>query len=527
MALGLPNILGGTAKQGLFGAPKNAPMMSEQSPMGYPRTPLSAGPIGTALNPMGSGSTSNVGSNSFPWWTSSGMANINKPKTAEAYGTPFKSEQQLTLDNDPVLALLRAQLGQFGTQNQLAQQQATAAQQQAQAIANWNRQQIQGQYGSDSALLGNERNRNVDLASQLANQLFGIQQEHYGATYDDLQRQLDQAAGTRDQYLQNSWALEDLNKRNRTLTDKEIKDLYGVDVDEYHAAVDYINKQRGFTGQEYDQGVQYSDALKDFYQRQYGEGTQYSNELRGYIGQQYNLAQDTSKEQDEQSRRKAKSEATTRGAMSSTGYGNTRQDLVDQLQLAFRGNALQRDQNLGGVNERDRGLALARDKGLTDVQQRNVELALNRDKTYASLSAQEKQAFSEVQRDRINANAGHDKAKLDYDQQQQGLKYGQQQATSQYDNFYGDVGYQFGELGRQQDAEDAAYNNQQQVFASMAKDYGIKQADLQRVMQQGISRIGMDFNSTMQQISQDYASGDASRRAQAAALQSQILQYGR
>lgn len=541
MALGLPDILGGTAKQGVFGSGA-----SKKTSM-PPGTWETVGPYGGATRDLGLLINQPPVAANKPWSYQSYLSsqgtgavdqirNVGKgmwgePSDAQIRNIigrpPPPAPTGYSMENDPVLQMLRAQLGQFNTQNQLAQQQTRAQQQQAAALAAWNKQQIQAQYGTDSRLLDNERYRNVDLSSQLANQLFGIQQEHFGATFEDLQRQIDYANQVRTEYNRNSRAMEGFSGRGRDLTVDELRKIYDIDVQEYNQALKYINEQRGFAGQEYEQETKYSNALRDFFQRQYNEGITYSQEMRDYITQQFKLAQQQAEFEDERGRRAAKSDAITRGAFTSEGYGQTREDLLTQLKLATSGNRLSLNKGLGEVGERDRGLTLARDKGLTDVEKRNQELASRRDQILAQLANQQEGAYQELNRDYTSSVSGQNQAQLAYEKQIQDLRYGRTQANMQADKVWNDVGYQRGELQRQQDAEYYAFQNQQQMFASLADDYGIRQEDLQRVMQQGINRAGMDYNATMQKITADYASGDAARRAQAAALQAQILQYGR
>lgn len=251
------------------------------------------------------------------------------------------------------------------------------------------------------------------------------------------------------------------------------------------------NLQRGTTQQSHDTVLQLLNQLFGLGQQGYQGAINYSNQLRGFAGQERDLGQQVNQREHDASKRVAWNDAIARGAGTSYGHEQNISDLAMQLTQGNQGLTQQYNQTIAGLSERDR-------QALAEWQRQQAQITA--DKANNSTTWQE----------RMNAIGGRDT----------GAYRDLERAANQYNEGIGHINRQAEEAAARQEYED-------RMIDSLAADYGMQASSMRHALERGIANLGLDFNTTMQSLSQMASSSSAQQRAQYAALQAQILQYGR
>jgi hypothetical protein len=315
----------------------------------------------------------------------------------------------------------------------------------------------QASYGSDLARLGEQQFRDVDLA-RLANQYLG---DYQGNTYRNQQQGI---------------------VRNQGF----LSEQFNADAANAQAVTDYLNGRKNLTTEQYNQAVHYLTQrginlgnLQSFANREYDLTLQdASNQLNNGL-----MSANLQKVQGE---RAAGSDATVRGAKGSVGYG---QDLKD-IAAAY---GLTEQQLRDSFGTRKGGAQLGLDRATNDIGQ---------------------------QRNSINNDLANQY--IDYKGNISGLNEQIRGNQFQQDNRYRDYRQQYANYNDQWMQNQYEYNYQQgqrditsQTIDSVAREYGIREGDVNNALNQAMSRAGLDYNNTINQLNQMLQSNNAQTQTQA------------
>lgn len=239
----------------------------------------------------------------------------------------------------------------------------------------------------------------------------------------------------------------------------------------------FLNDQMGFLNER--QGLAY-----DQFQSTDQYAGQQARDLMaqyGFAGRQFAQTQEEAFANRSTQKRAATSDATARGAFSSAGFGDNIQDIYGQYGRTMDANTLQLDRTTQSIDERDR-----------EIGQQRKDL------------------------------------RLGYEGQQIGFRQDARGINNAHDiNRIGTEG-EYNQLRGQYSANDLQRANLQNVdkgLSSLAKEYGLKEADIKNQFNQAVDRMGLDLNETQQQLGQMLASGNAQLIAQANQFMSQMMAY--
>ena len=252
------------------------------------------------------------------------------------------------------------------------------------------------------------------------------------------------------------------------------KDLVGQD---YTRQQGFLNDQIGFLNDRQDLAYNQFQSSDEYAGQQARDlMAQY-----GFAGRQFAQTQEEAFANRETQKRAASSDAAARGAFGSAGFGDNLQDIYGQYGRTMDANTLQLDRTNQSIDERDR-----------DIGQQREQL------------------------------------RFGYEGQQIGFRQDARGINNQHDiNRISSEG-QYNQLKGQYSANDLQRANLQNVdkgLQSLAKEYGLKEADIKNQFNQAVDRMGLDLNETQQQLGQMLASGNAQLIAQANQFMSQMMAY--
>ena len=320
--------------------------------------------------------------------------------------------------SDPLTALLQQQLNMNRADSQVAGQFLATDTALANALYGHNVTGLRDQYGFDAGFLTNAAYRDVDLARQQAANEFNAGQRNVGLEFGNLAR----LAGLADSQLGNQY--------------QTLEDLLGRTGIERTNAIEALNRNFNLAGDRYELGL-------------------------GENRTAYNASD-----------RRAVSDQTVRGSSLSAGARRSRDELVQQLNLANKGEELTYK---GAEDDFDTGLSAADLRYRTGVD------------TY---------------------NAGMRNAELDFE------------------SSTGDLRHRGDQLRNQRDDAKANFDLRSKMIDSIADDYGIRADELKSTLNRGIDRLGIDLQSTLNQLAKDFQSSDVQRRANANAIMQQLIMAG-
>lgn len=239
----------------------------------------------------------------------------------------------------------------------------------------------------------------------------------------------------------------------------------------------YLNQQTGFLNDR-----------QDLAYNQFQSSDQYAGQQArdlmaqyGFAGRQFAQTQEEAFANRGTQVRAATSDAAARGAFGSAGFGDNIQDIYGQYGRSMDANTLQLDRTTQSIDERDR----------------------------------------EIGNQRQNLRFG-------YEGQQIGFRSDAAQINNAHEqNRIGTEG-EYNQLRGQYSANDLQRANLQNVdkgLSSLAKEYGLREADIKNQFEQAVDRMGLDLNETQQKIGQMLRSGDAQAVAQANQFMAQMMAY--
>jgi hypothetical protein len=239
----------------------------------------------------------------------------------------------------------------------------------------------------------------------------------------------------------------------------------------------FLNDQMGFLNQR-------QDLAYNQFQSSDRYAGQQSRDLMaqyGFAGRQFAQTQEEAFANRNTQERAAASDAAARGAFSSAGFGDNIQDIRGQYSRSMDANTLQLDRTTQSIDERDREIGNQRD----------------------------------------NLRFGYEGQRIGFSQDARGIN------NAHEVNRIGTEG-EYNQLRGQYSANDLQRANLQNVdkgLSSLAKEYGLREADIKNQFEQSVDRMGLDLNETQQQLGQMLASGNAQLIAQANQFMSQMMAY--
>lgn len=370
--------------------------------------------------------------------------------------------QQIAVQWGTNLPMARDIVGQQQQQYDLTQQQRTAT------------NQYVDQFGALQDLNALNLQQQFEQGSAMAQGRFDMNKDHMTTNlYNDLGilgqqkfRSVDLAANDNRAALLHNANMRGVLDTTRDLTGQDFTRQQG-----------YLNDQLGFLNQR--QNLAY-----DQFQSSDQYAGQQARDLMaqyGFAGRQFAQTQEEAFANRDTQRRAATSDATARGAFSSAGFGDNIQDIHGQYGRTMDANVLQLDRTNQSIDERDR----------------------------------------EIGNQRQNLRFGYEGQQIGFAQDARGL-------NNAHDvNRIGTEG-QYNQLRGQYSANDLQRANLENVnkgLASLAKEYGLREADLKNGFNQALDKMGLDLNETQQQLGQMLNSGNANLQAQAMSFMQQMMAY--
>jgi hypothetical protein len=295
--------------------------------------------------------------------------------------------------------------------------------------------QLQQGRDTDLGLLAERRYRDVDLAGQ------------------------DNRAGL----LNNSNQRDVLDQRR------------GIRGESFQQQQDFLNQQTGFVNDratsaynQFQSTDQYGAQQSQDLMAQYGfAGRQYGQEIQDAFA---NKATQT---------RAASSDAASRGAFGSAGYGDNVQDIAGQYQRATDASSLGLDRTNEGLDARDR-----------DIGQQRKDLRI-----------------------------GYDDQRTGFNQEVAGINDAQQRNNLGYRDDLASYQGQYSTNDMQRTKLEAVDKG----LASLAKEYGLKEQDMKNAFKNAMDKMGLDLTETNEQLAEMLNSGNAQLMAQATSFQQQAV----
>lgn len=251
----------------------------------------------------------------------------------------------------------------------------------------------------------------------------------------------------------------------------------GIRGESYKQQQGYLNEQTGFLNDR-----------QDLAYRQFGSSDAYAGQQARDLMAQYNFAGRQFAQNQEEAfanrqtqERAAASDAAARGAFSSAGFGDNIQDIRGQYGRSMDANTLQLDRTNQSVDERNREIGNQRD----------------------------------------NLRFGYEGQQIGFRSDAAGINNAQAVNTLGYRDDLASFRGQYS----QNDLQRSQLQNVNKGLSSLAKEYGLREADLRNGFNQALDKMGLDANETQQQLDQMLASGNANLQAQAMSFMQQMMAY--
>lgn len=239
----------------------------------------------------------------------------------------------------------------------------------------------------------------------------------------------------------------------------------------------YLNQQVGLLNQAQD------NAYNRFNTNDAYMGQQAQDLMAQYGFNQRNRDQemDSAFSQRGTQRRGAASDAAARGAFGSAGFGDNISDIQGQYDQSVARTQLGFDQANQQFDEQGRAIGNNRD----------------------------------------NLRFGYNDTVIGFDRDKIGIA----NAHNQNNTGYASDLQQFAATYAGLDKSIQQTKNAQAGFASLAREYGMKEADIKNQFKNASTALGLDYNDTMQQLDQMMSSGNANLYAQAMQFMQQMMAY--
>lgn len=248
------------------------------------------------------------------------------------------------------------------------------------------------------------------------------------------------------------------------------RDQFVTDRDYYTALNGLLGQERGLAYNQFQSNDQYAAGRAQDNLAQYGFAARdYATDMAGNA-----LSRDTS-------RRAATSDAAARGAFGSSGFRDNISDIAEQF----------------GLNADQAQLALDRANQQIGEQDRAIG------------------------NDRSNLAFGYQGRVIGFDRDAAGLT---RAAATNYHSYRDDLqGFRKQETDLAAQGRDLAQTGK--ALDSLAREYGIKREDIQNQFQNSVTKMGLDYNSTLNQLNDMLASGNAELIARGMNFLTQLMAY--
>lgn len=248
------------------------------------------------------------------------------------------------------------------------------------------------------------------------------------------------------------------------------RDQFTNDRDYFNALNDILGQERGLAFDRYQSNDQYMAGVGQDNQKQYG-----------FAARDFATDQAGARLQRDTSRRAATSDAAGRGAFGSAGFKDNISDILSQYGLNNEAATLALDRANQSIGERDRSIG----------------------------------------NERANLGFGYEGQVLGFDKDAAGL------TRSAKSNLYG---YQDDLQGFRKQRIDLAAQGREleqtdKALASLAREYGIKQTDIENQFNNSVTRLGLDAKAAREDLEAMLNSGNAQIVAQGLDFMQQMMAY--
>lgn len=335
----------------------------------------------------------------------------------------------------------------------------------ASSVYNNNVAGAQASSQNDLARLREQQFRDVDLA-RLG---LGYQTEYQDAGYNNAMRQ----AG---------WDMDSLLAQ------------YEADRGRADQIAGGLREDQAALRQRYDSDIAYIQALGgNVGNEQTFLNRQWDNSIKD-ITSQFKTGVDAAQLQKGVANRANLSDATARGAIGSFGFGQQERDILAQYQNQYA--------QLGNAHDTGvRGAQLGLDRGSNDLAMKLRGFQNQADNT--------KFGYTDAAR---GINQQLEGQGYNWANQERDFADARNQHQTNIDNIYEDYRYKQG----QNDVTS-------QTIDSVAREYGIRQADVGNALKQAMTSAGLDYNNTIAQLNGMLQSGTANAQANAQNFLAQLL----
>jgi hypothetical protein len=324
---------------------------------------------------------------------------------------------------------------------------------------------------ADLARLAEQRYRDVDLGRMTLDN----QNTLAGSVWDTMNRQFGLDMGNLSRQISGLDAQIQADRQYAGVVGNQIGSARGRRAQEHAATREYLSWQRGNLS-----------TIQEFVNRGFNIGSQQAHDA--FTGVQENATL-----QRNSNLRTAEDDAVARGANLSRGYGQVVGEIGQQYTNTVT--QAQRDRT-NTLNQ----LGLTRDRGTNEVAQQRRGLDYN--------LTQNDQQYAE---NLANLQAQYDQ-----------LQYQQGNRERTYQDNRGQLTYQHGSRQNQFDSDVANYRydaSNRDVASlridSIAREYGLREQDVDNALKSVTQRIGLDYNNTMNQLAAQLNSGNAALQQQA------------
>jgi hypothetical protein len=332
---------------------------------------------------------------------------------------------------------------------------------------------------TDLARLAEQRFRDVDLAragldnqNTLAGSVWDTMNQQFGLDMNNINRQ-----------MSNLDAQITADREYTGTLNNQVSGAMGRRGQELASQREYINWQKSNLG-----------TIQEFVNRGFNIGNQQAQDAFTGVRENATLQRDSTL-------RTAEDEAVARGANLSRGYGQVvgeiGQQYTNTLNQATRERTTTLDQ-----------LGLTRDRGNNEIT--TARRGYDYNLTQADQNYNEQIANLQAQYDSIQYQQGN--RERDYGSNRGDLQYG---ADTRRNRHEGDVANYNYEAGNRDIAS--------QQIDSIAREYGLREQDVNGALQSATQRIGLDYNNTMNQLAQQLNSGNAQLQQQAQNFLQQLM----
>lgn len=447
---------------------------------------------------------------------------IGTPLSAGTMAVPRPSS---TGYRDPYMSLLTEQLNLYGNQQTLNQASLQNQMSRVNGMADLNIGHLNTMHGFDLADLDNRYTRDIDLPrlqAQLdlgfAGQDYAINGLYHGTMRDILNRQ--QAQNVTYNNQQRGFADDRYNAEGRYLGEQQTFAETARRND-----VLYNNAMRAAAEGDYNSAAIYLGQMRQFTQQAYADAATWNNQQRDFADKGIDLAFRQSALEDRAANRRLNDESAAKGSALSSGYRDTRLELMEQLGLKNAGSQLSYDTEIGRLDYADTQAQRQRDENLAGIDrgERDNKIALER--AIAGLDNADRD--SQLNLDRALSDIGYRRTSSTTDWEATIAGLDNQAVNNRLDYDRGIAGNDRATALNQLDWDRAQANNRMtnSYLDSQANSLGIDRERLEATLSHSIELLNLDRNATLEELALMGQSNDAATRAQASAITQQLLQY--